>query len=49
MTHDGIGKYLSAVVKKAPGETADVVQVLKDTRTDVVVSYLPVGSEQATK
>ena len=49
MTHDGIGKYLSAVVRKAPGETADVVQVLKDTRTDVVVSYLPVGSEQATK
>ena len=49
MTHDGIGKYLSSVVKKAPGETADVVQVLKDTRTDVVVSYLPVGSEQATK
>jgi len=49
MTHDGIGKYLSTVVKKAPGETADVVQVLKDTRTDVVVSYLPVGSEQATK
>jgi myo-inositol-1-phosphate synthase len=49
MTHDGIGKYLSAVVRKAPGETADVVQVLKDTQTDVVVSYLPVGSEQATK
>ena len=49
MTHDGIGKYLSTVVKKAPGETADVVQVLKDTQTDVVVSYLPVGSEQATK
>jgi myo-inositol-1-phosphate synthase len=49
MTHDGIGKYLATVIKKAPGETADVVQVLKDTRTDVVVSYLPVGSEQATK
>jgi myo-inositol-1-phosphate synthase len=49
MTHDGIGKYLSTVIKKAPGETADVVQVLKDTQTDVVVSYLPVGSEQATK
>jgi myo-inositol-1-phosphate synthase len=49
MTHDGIGKYLSTVIKKAPGETADVVQVLKDTNTDVVVSYLPVGSEQATK
>ena len=49
MTHDGIGKYLSTVIKKSPGETADVVQVLKDTQTDVVVSYLPVGSEQATK
>jgi myo-inositol-1-phosphate synthase len=49
MTHDGIGKYLSAVIDKSAGETADVVQVLKDTRTDVVVSYLPVGSEQATK
>jgi myo-inositol-1-phosphate synthase len=49
MTHDGIGKYLSTVIKKSPGETADVVQVLKDTGTDVVVSYLPVGSEQATK
>jgi myo-inositol-1-phosphate synthase len=49
MTHDGLGKYLSTVITKAPGETADVVQVLKDTRTDVVVSYLPVGSEQATK
>jgi myo-inositol-1-phosphate synthase len=49
MTHDGLGKYLSAVIRKAPGETADVVKVLKDTGTDVVVSYLPVGSEQATK
>jgi myo-inositol-1-phosphate synthase len=49
MTHDGLGKYLSAVIKKSPGETADVVQVLKDSQTDVVVSYLPVGSEQATK
>jgi len=49
MTHDGIGKYLSEVIEKAPGETADVVQILKDTKTDVVVSYLPVGSEEATK
>jgi myo-inositol-1-phosphate synthase len=49
MTHDGIGKYLSEVVTKAPGPTADIVQILKDTRTDVVVSYLPVGSEMATK
>jgi myo-inositol-1-phosphate synthase len=49
MTHDGIGKYLSEVVDKAPGETDDVVGILRDTQTDVVVNYLPVGSEQATK
>src|SRR5258706_10893890 len=49
MTHDGIGKYLSKVVVKAPGETADIVKILRDTKTDVVVSYLPVGSEEATK
>ena len=49
MTHDGLGKYLSQKIEKAPGQTADIVQILKDTRTDVVVSYLPVGSEQATK
>ncbi|MDQ6836071.1 MAG: inositol-3-phosphate synthase [Actinomycetota bacterium] len=49
MTHDGLGKYLSEKITKAPGPTADIVEVLKETRTDVVVSYLPVGSEQATK
>ena len=49
MTHDGIGKYLSEVLTKAPGETDDIVRILKETKTDVVVSYLPVGSEQATK
>ena len=49
MTHDGIGKYLSKVIEKAPGETADVVRILQETGTDVVVSYLPVGSEEATK
>jgi myo-inositol-1-phosphate synthase len=49
MTHDGLGKYLKEKITKAPGETADIVQILKDTHTDVVVSYLPVGSEQATK
>ena len=49
MTHDGLGKYLSERIKKAPGPTADIVEILKDTKTDVVVSYLPVGSEQATK
>jgi myo-inositol-1-phosphate synthase len=49
MTHDGLGKYLKQKIKKAPGPTADIIEVLKQTRTDVVVSYLPVGSEQATK
>jgi myo-inositol-1-phosphate synthase len=49
MTHDGLGKYLKEKIQKAPGETDDIVQILKDTKTDVVVSYLPVGSEQATK
>ncbi len=49
MTHDGLGKYLSQRIEKAPGPTADIVEILRKTRTDVVVSYLPVGSEQATK
>src|SRR6188472_2594148 len=49
MTHDGIGKYMSQVITEAAGETADVVTILQDTKTDVVVSYLPVGSEEATK
>jgi myo-inositol-1-phosphate synthase len=49
MTHDGIGKYLSQIVEKAPGATDDVVGILKETGTDVVVNYLPVGSEAATK
>jgi len=49
MTHDGLGKYLSQVVEKAPGPTDDIVGILRDTKTDVVVSYLPVGSEAAAK
>ncbi len=49
MTHDGIGKYLSTVVHKAPGATDDIVAILKERKVDVVVSYLPVGSEEATK
>src|SRR5256714_6384179 len=48
MTHDGLGKYLKEKIQKAPGSTCDIVEVLKETKTDVVVSYLPVGSEQAT-
>ena len=49
MTHDGLGKYLSQVIVKAPGSTADIVNILKDRKTDVVINYLPVGSESATK
>ncbi len=49
MTHDGLGKYLSEVIEKAPGPTADIVGILKERNVDVMVSYLPVGSEQATK
>jgi myo-inositol-1-phosphate synthase len=49
MTHDGIGKYLAEVVEKADGPTDDVVSILKETGADVVVNYLPVGSEEATK
>ncbi len=49
MTHDGLGKYLSQMIQKAPGPTVDIVQILKETKTDVVINYLPVGSEEATK
>jgi len=49
MTHDGLGKYLKEKITKAPGSTDDVVGILKETRADVLVCYLPVGSEDATK
>src|SRR5574341_1956472 len=49
MTHDGLGEYLSKIIHKAPGSTVDIVKLLKETGTDVVVNYLPVGSEEATK
>jgi len=49
MTHDGLGKYLSQIIEKAPGPTADIVGILKERQVDVMVSYLPVGSEEATK
>ena len=49
MTHDGLGQYLSKIIHKAPGSTADIVRLLKETKTDVVINYLPVGSEEATK
>ena len=49
MTHDGLGKYLSQIIEKAPGQTADIVKILRETQTHVVLNYLPVGSEGATK
>ena len=49
MTHDGLGKYLSKIIEKAPGPTANIVNILKETKADVAVNYLPVGSEEATK
>jgi len=49
MTHDGLGKYLSQIIEKAPGQTADIVKILKEAKADVVINYLPVGSEEATK
>jgi myo-inositol-1-phosphate synthase len=49
MTHDGLGRYLNEVIEKDSGATDDIVGILQDTKTDVVVSYLPVGSEMATK
>ena len=49
MTHDGLGKYLTQVIEKAPGPTADIANLLRETKTDVVVNFLPVGSEEATK
>src|SRR5205823_7586181 len=49
MTLDGIGKYLSQIVEKDERSTDDVVGILKERQVDVVVNYLPVGSEDATK
>ena len=49
MTHDGLGVYLSRIIEKAPGSTADIVSILKETQTDVAINFLPVGSEEATK
>jgi len=49
MTHDGLGKYLSQIITKSPGPTASITSILKETETDVVINFLPVGSEEATK
>ena len=49
MTHDGLGKYLSQIITKSPGPTANITGILKETETHVVINFLPVGSEEATK
>ena len=49
MTHDGVGKYVSHLVKKSPHSTADISGILKEREVDVVINYLPVGSDMATK
>ena len=49
MTHDGIGRYVSHLVKKSSHSTSDITGILRDREVDVVINYLPVGSEQATK
>jgi len=49
MTHDGLGEYLSHMVQKAPGPTVDIQKILRERDTHVIVSFLPVGSEEATK
>jgi myo-inositol-1-phosphate synthase len=48
-TFDGLGKYYREVVEEDPSEPVDVAQALRDSEADVLVSYLPVGSEQAQK
>ncbi|MBM03366.1 MAG: inositol-3-phosphate synthase [Chloroflexi bacterium] len=49
MTHDGIGRYTGEIITKSEGSTDDIVGILKDKKVDVVINYLPVGSEEATK
>ena len=49
MTHDGIGKYVSHLVKKSSHSTDDIAGILKEREVDVVINYLPVGTEMATK
>ena len=49
MTLDGVGQYMSDVIEKAPGPTDDIAGTLKEREVDVVINYLPVGSEDATR
>ena len=48
-TFDGFGEYYREVCEESPAESVDVAQALRDARADVLVSYLPVGSEMAQK
>jgi myo-inositol-1-phosphate synthase len=48
-TMDGLGDYYQEMITESDEQPVDVVQVLRDTRADVIVSYLPVGSEQADR
>ncbi|GAB19698.1 myo-inositol-1-phosphate synthase [Gordonia effusa NBRC 100432] len=48
-TLDGLGKYYRETITEADGDGVDVVQILKDSKADVLVSYLPVGSDDADK
>jgi myo-inositol-1-phosphate synthase len=48
-TFDGMGKYYSETIEESDAEPVDVVQVLEDNKVDVLISYLPVGSEEADK
>lgn len=49
VTGDGLGRYLAEIVKEAPGAGEQVVEILRETHTDVLVNYLPVGSDEATR
>ena len=48
-TLDGLGKYYREVITESPEKPVDVAKILKETKTDVLVNYLPVGSEEAAK
>ncbi|MFQ3646212.1 MAG: inositol-3-phosphate synthase [Anaerolineae bacterium] len=48
-TLDGLGTYLAQKIKESPAEPVDVAQVLRDTQADILVNYLPVGSQKATE
>src|SRR3546814_3489811 len=49
LTRDGFGEFYREVAEESPAEAVDVAQVLRDSKADVLVSYLPVGSEEAQR